>query len=181
MRWLQRLLFFTVGLPTVSARQPCPVYGPLFPAPTNLRDHPRTKSMGKDLETRLQQRRNGGDFYYSYVLQTYTSNEGVLWQNSYTTPRMRTINTTGVREVDENTVHRIGSVTKMLTVYAFLIQVGDRIWNDPVTKYIPELRSSAADNAVYRVDWDEVTVGSLASFESGLMRDCKHLRPSRSR
>ena len=133
--------------------------------------------MGKELDGILQQRLNGGDFNFSYVLQTYTTDDGVLWQHKYTSPKLLTVNTTGVKEVDENTVHRIGSISKMLTVYTFLVQIGDGVWNDPVTKYIPELRSSASDTAsrsVYHVDWNEVTVGSLASFESGLMRDCKY-------
>jgi CubicO group peptidase (beta-lactamase class C family) len=75
-------------------------------------------------------------------------------------------------------VFRIGSVTKIFTVLAFLAEVGDGVWNDPVTKHIPELAAIAASRrgverqSTWSVDWDDITIGALAGQSSGLIRDC---------
>ena len=48
-------------------------------------------------------------------------------------------------------------------------------FNDPITKYVPELAAAAKheQNAVDSVDWESVTVGNLASQMSGAGRDCE--------
>ncbi|KAK3309353.1 beta-lactamase/transpeptidase-like protein [Chaetomium strumarium] len=83
----------------------------------------------------------------------------------------------GVSQVDTNTVYRLGSLTKVFTVYTWLVQDGDSKWNDPITRYVPEL-AAAAERAkqqgadpVANVPWDEVTVGALAGQLSGAIRD----------
>jgi CubicO group peptidase (beta-lactamase class C family) len=88
-----------------------------------------------------------------------------------------------VKKVDGNIVYRLGSVTNVFTVLAFLAEAGDIDWNQPITKYIPELaklddRSDSNDfDSVGETDWDDITIGALASQVSGLGRDCKSLRP----
>jgi hypothetical protein len=81
----------------------------------------------------------------------------------------------GVTEVDSETVYRVGSVSKVFTVYAFLANVGDVSWNQPITKYVPELArvasSTADDSDLDVVRWEDVTIGSLASQLSGIARD----------
>jgi len=174
MRWSVGLWPVAGGLLAVSAKQPCPVYGPLFPTP-KLLDHPRMKATARDLDEAFRRRMGPEGFNYSYVVQAYSTDDGVLWQTKYTSPILLTVNTTGVKEVDENTGHRVGSITKLFTILTFLSKIGDRIWNDPITKYIPELSAAGKRSPVYHVDWESVTVGSLATFNSGIMRDCKLL------
>jgi CubicO group peptidase (beta-lactamase class C family) len=180
MLWHSRIVILALGWPlTVSAKSSCPVPGPLFPAPKNLRDHPRTKVLAANVVTALKEQIKPGGLNYSYVVQGYTTGDGVVMQETYTAPKLRDSNTTGVREVDENTVIRVGSITKLFNVLAFKARIGENYWNDPITKYIPELqalgKNSSGRSPVYYVDWDEITVGSLASFYSGLMRDCKSI------
>jgi hypothetical protein len=81
----------------------------------------------------------------------------------------------GVHTVDGNTRYRIGSVSKLFTVYLFLIEAGDLHWSEPITKYVPELRGLGESNGDFfeSVAWDEVTLGSLASHMAGIGRDCK--------
>lgn len=72
----------------------------------------------------------------------------------------------------------------MFTVWAILIEVGDRIWNEPVTRFVPELATAARTldakkDPVSYVDWEEVTVGQLASYMSGITRDCMLSAPRR--
>jgi CubicO group peptidase (beta-lactamase class C family) len=83
--------------------------------------------------------------------------------------------TLGVKNVDSHSQYRIGSISKLFTVYTFLIEAGDVKFNDPITKYVPELAAAARheQNAVDSVDWESVTVGNLASQMSGIGRDCE--------
>jgi CubicO group peptidase (beta-lactamase class C family) len=58
-----------------------------------------------------------------------------------------------------------------------LAEDGGRILNDPVTKYLPELLDGTGDqddqDAIEYVQWEDVTVGQLASHMSGIARDCE--------
>ncbi|OTA01294.1 beta-lactamase-like protein [Trichoderma parareesei] len=81
-------------------------------------------------------------------------------------------------KVTGDTVYRIGSVSKLFTVYALLLNNGTKYWNRPITDFIPELRK-AGHRSLYQdpsiigpVRWDQVTVGALASQLSGIGRDC---------
>ncbi|KAH8658115.1 beta-lactamase/transpeptidase-like protein [Xylariales sp. PMI_506] len=70
------------------------------------------------------------------------------------------------------TVYRVGSVTKLLTVYTILITLGPSYWTEPVINFVPEL-SGATTTAGWRhpVNWSEVTLGALASHMGGIARD----------
>lgn len=79
--------------------------------------------------------------------------------------------------VTGDTVYRIGSVSKLFTVYSLLLNNGTNYWNRPVTEFIPELRTAAQhppykSSVIDSVQWDQVTVGALASQLSGIGRDC---------
>jgi CubicO group peptidase (beta-lactamase class C family) len=58
-----------------------------------------------------------------------------------------------------------------------LAEDGGRILNDPVTKYLPELLDGTGDqddqDAIEYVQWEDITVGQLASHMSGIARDCE--------
>jgi CubicO group peptidase (beta-lactamase class C family) len=74
--------------------------------------------------------------------------------------------------IGPETLVRVASISKLMTVYTTLAALGDKHWNDPVTKHIPELARPKARNPVYDVDWSEVTLGALASHMGGIPRDC---------
>ena len=84
----------------------------------------------------------------------------------------------GVAEVNKDSVFRIASVSKVFSVWTFLMEVGDDHFGDPITRYVPELLAVANDSvsgAIYddidHVRWDEVTLGQLASHLAGIPRD----------
>ena len=73
-------------------------------------------------------------------------------------------------------MYRIGSISKLFTVFALLVENGDANFNDPITKFVPELRDSwmvKQKGVVNAVQWKDVTLGALASQMSGIGRDCK--------
>jgi CubicO group peptidase (beta-lactamase class C family) len=83
-----------------------------------------------------------------------------------------------VKSVDADSLYRIGNPTQLFTVYTFLIEAGDVHWEEPVTKSVPELAQAAKtldakSQQLRYVNWDDVTLGELASHLSGIAQDCE--------
>lgn len=83
----------------------------------------------------------------------------------------------GVREVDENTVFRIGSNSKLWTMLLYMTFNGTKYFEEPDTKYVPELRWNILNHTtgvdeIDAVRWEDVTIGQLASHQAGIARDC---------
>ncbi|RFU31615.1 hypothetical protein B7463_g4741, partial [Scytalidium lignicola] len=76
-------------------------------------------------------------------------------------------------KLTDNTVYRTGSLGKLLVMYAWMVDIGDSIFTDPITKYISKLddASYSYENPLLQTKWGEVTIGSLASQISGIGRD----------
>ncbi|KPM43219.1 hypothetical protein AK830_g3316 [Neonectria ditissima] len=76
----------------------------------------------------------------------------------------------GTELIDEHTIYRVGSVSK---VFPVLVALQSKSINmaDSVLEYIPELRNGSKHDAIYGVNWEEVTIGSLASHLSGIASD----------
>jgi hypothetical protein len=58
-----------------------------------------------------------------------------------------------------------------------MIEAGPNYWSHFITEYIPELKTaasgcSASEDPINCIDWDEITLGALASHTAGLPRDC---------
>jgi hypothetical protein len=182
----------------------CPPLGPVFEPPTNLLANDAIRAAIANLTSTFQARdadNSTGAFSTSYSLEVFsTASDSPLvfsWHhtapnltytppsnssNSTGAPYSNTSSTTaahvGVSKVDGNTVYRLGSLTKIFTILTWLVQDGDAKWNEPITKYVPEL-AAVADRAksdpVSNVAWGDVTIGALASQLSGAVRDCKSL------
>ena len=84
------------------------------------------------------------------------------------------LNSSGTRKVAGESIYRIGSVSKTITVLELLILREKVRFEDPVTRWVPELAAikQTAENEVEQVIWEDVTVGSLAGFLAGIGRDC---------
>lgn len=75
----------------------------------------------------------------------------------------------------DDTVYRVGSISKLLLLYTFLVEAGHDYWHRPITDFIPELveaaeSCSAEADPLTCPDWDEITLGALASHLAGLGR-----------
>ncbi|RLL96047.1 hypothetical protein CFD26_101323 [Aspergillus turcosus] len=116
---------------------------------------------------------------YSISVQIFAASDAEpLLLYSYTADSINA--TLGVDKVDENTVFRIGSVSKIWTILLFLIEKGFSPFQEPIANYIPELSAAVRElcyNSTKRTDktdfvqWDEVTIGELASQLAGIARD----------
>jgi CubicO group peptidase (beta-lactamase class C family) len=153
----------------------CPPLGPVLPAPTQPSKHEALPAAAAALRGALDQ-----------MTATYNSSAvaigvksiyetGLLFEYAYTPPNK---DKRGAQKVDSNTVFRLGSLTKVFPVLA-LLKLKDRgvSLDDPITKYVPELRAlkrqARKDSPVWTVDWDEVTLGALASHMGGIPSDCE--------
>jgi hypothetical protein len=165
-----------------------PLIGPVFPPPRNLSTSKTLQSAIADLAQVLQQTISTGHTSYgpfdsantSYSIELFSTQESTpLFTDHFTAPAVAT-DQYGVKSVDSNTVFRIGSLTKLFTVYTFLIEAGDAKFNDPVTKYVPELLEAAeaansTEDSLDYLAWDEITLGELASQMADIGRDYEGL------
>jgi hypothetical protein len=172
-----------VQLPISFAAPNCPLIGAEFPPPQRLSEHPTWKKAVENITAvfdYIDVSNITGVDRFSYSIQIFSTNPGppILWER-HRTAKDLPANTTGVKQVDGDTVYRLGSVSKVFTVLAFLAEVGDVQWNQPITKYVPELakqpsRTASTDfDEVRETAWDDITLGALASQVSGIGRDCE--------
>ena len=161
--------------------------GPGYSIPQNLSSNPTIQAASQAfhniITTSLASGTSThGDFdnsstAFSFEFYSSTSTEPIF-QYHFSPPILTNISQ-GVREVDRDTIYRIGSIAKLLTVYTFLIIDGDENFNQPITKWIPELLGEgdrSREDAVSRPKWEEVTIGALASHMAGIGSECKFFK-----
>ncbi|KAI1090268.1 beta-lactamase/transpeptidase-like protein [Rostrohypoxylon terebratum] len=150
----------------------CPMDGPAFPKPLRLPENESVKTALANLQEKFANITKGSQ-NYSMSIQVFSANDPTpLFSLSHTAPSLASQNSTGVKTVDGNTIFRLGSLTKVYTIYTFLINAGDSHWNEPITRYVPELQALAnRSDPVNYVAWDEITLGGLASQLTGIPRE----------
>ena len=183
-------------LPTLSLfslssalHYPCLISGPDVPVPTSLSTSPAIQSALANFTSALNSfiatgNSSAGAFaanetsFSIGVFSAYDESSSPFWQYHNTAPNVAN-STVGVKKVDENSVYWMASITKLFSDYALLVEAGDGYWNQPVTKYVPELAAAAQGDAsegvqdVEKFRWEDVTVGQLGGQLSGTPRDCE--------
>jgi CubicO group peptidase (beta-lactamase class C family) len=180
MRSLWSLGSFLLLAATVNSQKPadCPLFGPAFPAPTNLSKNPLFLKRTEDLTANLTRAIENGDLpSISFAVQIFSSQEDQSAFGFYHTDKPVQVGTVGVQEVDEDTVFRIGSVSKLWTMFLYMTLGGTKYFNEPISKYVPELRArkhqTQTKDLLDHVQWSDVTIGELASHQAGILRDCR--------
>ena len=170
---------------THASSDPSLLLGPVFPAPRHLSTNFGFLAAGSQLSSALrnsliQGKTPFGNFTPNVssvsISMTSTAQELPIFAFNLTGSHLNA-SAGGVEKVSVDTVFRIGSISKLFTVYAFLLHNGLELWQRPITDYVPELaRLSQHSCAAWDLDsvrWEEVTLGSLASHMSGIGRDCE--------
>lgn len=171
---------------SVSAQSPnyCPLLGPIYPPPTNLSNDPTFAIAVQDITSILDQVTSNGSLSNTSIsVQIFDAIESSPLLNfAYTADNINT--TLGVSKVDQDTVFRVGSVSKLWTMVLFLIEEGLWPFQEPVARFIPELARAAGElqwdprkrrNGIDYVHWGDVSMGELASHLAGIARDCMSL------
>lgn len=163
-----------LGLVVVPARAlgaECILAGPGYPSPFHLSNSSHHADATSVFEALLDEKDLlANDTAWAVAL--FSSKENKTLYEKYHTPQIDI----GVRQLDQDSVFRIASISKVFTVWSFLKEVGDEHFNDPITWYIPELANlTGVTETVYddldQVRWDDVTLGQLASSTAGIPRD----------
>ena len=152
---------------TLGSAQNCPLHGPAYPAPTDVASPAFMAAKAKwdeALASNPQVNKTG----VSFAVEIYSAGKdaGTIHRSFNTAAHQK-----GKVDVGPDTVFRVHSISKVITVYTILSKLGFKHWHDPVTKWVPELANEGKD-PISDVDWDEVTLGSLASSMSGISRGC---------
>ncbi|KAL2148002.1 hypothetical protein VTI28DRAFT_58 [Corynascus sepedonium] len=159
---LFRPLVLLGALAGLSLGQDCPIYGPAYPEVDNPGSAAAFSAARAAFETEIKNGLASGqlDNTTSFVVQVFSRHSEKTLYEHYHGP-----------SVGPETLFRIASVSKLVSVYTTLIELGDKYWDEPVTKYVPELARLKVRNPVYDVDWSQVTLGDLASHMGGIPRD----------
>ncbi|KAH6645383.1 beta-lactamase/transpeptidase-like protein [Truncatella angustata] len=166
--------------------QPCPLLRAYYPGPTLDKDSETVKSFTQEFTGVFDDLiASGGRDDFGAITPNTTSFSVVLFSGAdsaeadpvffeyhYTATALN-----GTSNVSAQTVFPVGGLTQLFTVYTWLVEAGDESWESPITEFLPELSNANATTSSSEydigltVDWDSVTVGSLASHMSGLVRD----------
>ncbi|KAK0612115.1 beta-lactamase/transpeptidase-like protein [Immersiella caudata] len=155
----------------VSEAQNCPFLGPAYPPATNVQAPAfvaAKAAFDKGLTDALTNGKISGAST-SFAIQIYSGSSKTPIHTSYHTPTAS--NGTRTTTVGGDTVFRAHSISKLITVYTILSKLGDKYWDEPLSKYLPEFSHLQGGNPAYDANWDEITLGSLASLMSGIGRD----------
>ena len=159
----------------------CPYNGPSFPIPTDLAASDTLQAALEELTAAFDDLKSDNSVNpnaTSWSVQVFSSSDSdgaPLWEHYHTAPNLNDSTTPGVKQVDGDTIYRLGSNTKIFTMLTFLYEAGEKYLNDPITQWVPELADladKAADDPVLNVDWEGITIGSLANHMAGIVRDC---------
>jgi CubicO group peptidase (beta-lactamase class C family) len=161
-------------LPENSAGSDCPLAGPAYPAPSQRSESAVFRDAVYNLNIKLADPSSALKMNATaWAVALFSAKENKTLYEQYYTPSVNV----SVREVNIDSIFRLASMTKVFTVWTFLAMLGDGRFNDPITKYIPELSVQCRDDVDYlyndidHVRWEDVTVGELASQSSGITRD----------
>jgi CubicO group peptidase (beta-lactamase class C family) len=162
----------------------CIPLGPVFPPPHNVVANPLMRAavanMTATLDALSAGRMRGVPYranttYSSVGMTSVHDNDGAAIFQHHHAPPGGLANSTA--QADAHTVYRIGSVTKVFTVLALLLNQKRLSLDDPVTKWLPNLAQAdtpaLGDSSVERVAWHEVTLGALASHLAGIGTNCE--------
>ncbi len=115
-------------------------------------------------------------------LANFTISVGMFSLNDPGTPQLQFHHTgesvkmsgVGVNAVNGDSVYRIASATKVFKVYLLLLKLGSSYWARPISDFVPDLTSTtdvSASDPLRNVEWEKVTLGSLAAHMAGITRN----------
>lgn len=165
------LLFSNAALAAVNGA--CPPLGSVLPAPTSPSTHEAVQSAAASVEEvfRREITPNLNATGLSVTLKS-VHEEAPIFELHHTPPYL---NSNGTSSIDSHSVYRLGSISKIFAVLSVL-KLCDVHFDDPVLKYVPELRQLKGETPevddTTTVQWDQVTIGALASHMSGIGTDC---------
>jgi CubicO group peptidase (beta-lactamase class C family) len=151
----------SLSLATSTSAALCPLLGPVFPPPQSLSSSPSFQAALNGLRSTLDNAFAGGHGSLNpndtYSVQVFSTSDGGKPLFDF---YRRGAGLSDDLDLNGDAIFRIASTSKLITTYLLLLQAGDGIWTEKVTKYIPELSGKQY--------WDQISVGALAGYISGI-------------
>lgn len=162
MNWRYNLLSWSCFIAAASCS--CYEPSPAFPVPSWENGVVEPSRGFKAIENRLNDVIAAENYDTSSFSIEVTSSTETLWSHFHTA-RKQEQTRPGDRHVDQDSLYRIASISKLFTTLALLHQheEGNMRLDDPISKYIPELTG--------KIPWKDITLRILASQLSGIPRE----------
>jgi hypothetical protein len=167
-----------------SLYQPCPLLGPFFHEPLINTTSSTLKTVTQGLNKLLDDYIVKGDGRFGPISPNSTSFSIALFAGSNYVPSPaslpffyqyhHTANALDDGQLGKDSVFALGDLTQLFAVYTQLAVLGDDAWSRSIVDYVPELlnASAAKSDEISRVQWKDVTLGTLAGQMSGIARSC---------
>ncbi|KAF2807189.1 beta-lactamase/transpeptidase-like protein [Mytilinidion resinicola] len=166
-------LAWLVDITTAQANQNALLRGPVFPAPSHPDTSKAVQAARKAFPKVLDEALSTGlldNSTTSFSINVFsTSDNKTLLSHHFEAPGLNGSLPSG--SLDDDTIYRIGSLSKLFTVYTLLAKNGFADFHQPITKYIPELAAADTNSSLNDVQWSDITVEALASQMAGITRD----------
>lgn len=171
---MKRLIASLLCLPPLVASQnipteDCPILGPTFSSDFDLTKTEAFQDAIASFPAQIKALFDSGSVnstHSSFAIDVYSisKNESVY---SYYHPGSALNETLSAGMLNDDTMIRIGSVSKLFTSYAIIAHAGIDILDHPVTSYLPELTGNRGVSNLEKIIWEDVTVGALMSQQGG--------------
>ncbi|PGH30641.1 hypothetical protein GX50_06593 [[Emmonsia] crescens] len=124
----------------------CPLNGPTFPPPRGLSRSSTWKRAIDDFESNLKDLlRQSTDLdanTTSFSINIFSSHEDkLLYEYHHDAPGLKGSIAAG-QKLNGDTMYRIASISKAMTVYTFLVEAGFKYFHEPIAKFVPEIASA---------------------------------------
>ena len=170
MHLLLSVLLFVINNALAVPTAECPILGPMFPYDFD----PSESAPIKDAITKfpsaietLFEREQVNRSYTTFSIDVFsTVSQQSIYQYHHVAPGLN--GSLLGDKLDDDTIFRVGSVSKLYTAYAILAEYGGLdILNHAVTDYLPELKGNEGSNPVDKIVYEDITVGALMAQQGG--------------
>lgn len=161
----------------VQKTENCPLLGSVFPAPTEWKSSSAIKAAIQTFPKLLEEALDAGlldNKTTSFSVNIFSANE-TIYESHFAAPGLNGSLAAG--SLNNETIYRVGSLSKLWSMYTFLLSAPGNQLDQPITKFIPELVNASSENLGDGIEWDDITIRSLAGHLSGLGRDCEFCSP----
>ena len=167
-RVLQLLPLILVGSQSIPTDE-CPILGPAFPPNFDVSSTSAFRDAAATFPSVIESLFSSGAVnrtHSSFAIDVFSAaTNKSLYQYHHAAPALNGTLNAGV--LNDQTIFRMGSVSKLYTAYAILAHAGMGVLKDPVTKYLPSLAGNPRDKPLEAIIWEDVTVGALLSHQGG--------------
>lgn len=171
LRRLAILLPLLASTVSCIPTEDCPILGPSFVADFDFAATDEFKNATEQFPKAVETLLSSGlvnSTHSTFAIDVYsTVTNQSIYQYHHVGSAMEDALTGGA--LNDTSIFRIGSVSKLFTSYAILAAKGLDVWEHSVTEYLPELAGNAQNNsAVDNIIWEKITVGALLSHQGGV-------------